>query len=145
DRPGEPADDVAAEAAGGGAHGDDADEEPGPATDPGPDGSNAKTAAPQASPPDTASSGDTVAPDSVAPDTGAPEEAEEAAGEPSATGETVPAAETSLVAVVPGVPRYHQPDCVLIRFMPHDDVQQLTVPAASEAGCTPCAVCRPAE
>ncbi len=54
-----------------------------------------------------------------------------------------PAAETGLVAVVRGVRRYHQPDCVLIRFMPEGDVQQLSVPEATAAGCTPCTACQP--
>ena len=50
---------------------------------------------------------------------------------------------TALVAVVRGVPRYHEPDCVLIRFMPEGDLQKLTVPQAKEDGCTPCAACQP--
>jgi hypothetical protein len=51
----------------------------------------------------------------------------------------------ALVAVVRGVPRYHKPDCVLIRFMPEGDLQKLTVPQAKEDGCTPCTACQPAE
>jgi len=47
------------------------------------------------------------------------------------------------VAVVRGVPRYHKPDCVLIRFMPEGDLQKLTVPQAKEDGCTPCTACQP--
>lgn len=50
----------------------------------------------------------------------------------------------ALVAVVRGVPRYHKPDCVLIRFMPEGDLQKLTVPQAKEDGCTPCTACQPA-
>jgi hypothetical protein len=46
------------------------------------------------------------------------------------------------VSVVPGVPRYHDPDCILIRFMPTDDVQQMSVPEAEKAGCTPCRACQ---
>ena len=49
----------------------------------------------------------------------------------------------ALVAVVRGVPRYHEPDCVLIRFMPEGDLQKLTVPQAKEEGCTPCTACQP--
>ena len=49
----------------------------------------------------------------------------------------------ALVTVVPGVPRYHRPDCVLIRFMPEGDVQKLPVAEAKDAGCTPCAACQP--
>jgi hypothetical protein len=76
----------------------------------------------------------------------AAESGAEAAGEP---GDEPPAAQaaaapgTALVAVVRGVPRYHEPDCVLIRFMPEGDVQQLTIPRAREEGCTPCAACQP--
>jgi hypothetical protein len=47
------------------------------------------------------------------------------------------------VTVVPGVPRYHDPNCILIRFMPADDVQRMSVPEAEEAGCTPCRACQP--
>ena len=46
------------------------------------------------------------------------------------------------VSVVPGVPRYHDPNCILIRFMPTDDVQQMSVPEAEKAGCTPCRACQ---
>jgi hypothetical protein len=50
---------------------------------------------------------------------------------------------TGLVAVIRGVPRYHEPDCVLIRFMPEGDSQKLSVAQAKELGCTPCAACQP--
>ena len=53
------------------------------------------------------------------------------------------AAAAAQVTVVPGVPRYHKSDCVLIRFMPEGDVQQMSVEEANEAGCTPCAACQP--
>jgi hypothetical protein len=46
------------------------------------------------------------------------------------------------VTVVPGVPRYHDPNCILIRFMPADDVQRMSVPEAEKAGCTPCRACQ---
>jgi hypothetical protein len=62
------------------------------------------------------------------------------AGTPAGAGD--PAAETGLVTVVRGVPRYHQPDCVLIRFMSDGDVQKLSVPEATAAGCTPCTACQ---
>jgi hypothetical protein len=48
-----------------------------------------------------------------------------------------------LVTVVPGVPRYHEPDCILIRFMPSGDVQTKSIPEAKAAKCTPCAACQP--
>jgi hypothetical protein len=50
-----------------------------------------------------------------------------------------------LVVVIPGVPRYHKSDCVLIRFMPEGDSQQLLIAQAREAGCTPCTACQPEE
>jgi hypothetical protein len=50
---------------------------------------------------------------------------------------------TKMVSVVPGVPRYHEPDCILIRFMPSGDVQTKSIPEAKAAKCTPCAACQP--
>ena len=54
------------------------------------------------------------------------------------------ASDTGLVSVISGVPRYHEPGCILIRFMPEGDNQKLSVAQAKEAGCTPCTVCQPA-
>jgi hypothetical protein len=48
-----------------------------------------------------------------------------------------------LVTVIPGVPRYHDPDCILIRFMDEDDVARKSIPEAEAANCTPCAACQP--
>jgi hypothetical protein len=67
----------------------------------------------------------------------------EAGSEPPGAAEGDAAPEAALVAVVPGVPRYHRTDCVLIRFMPEGDVKKLSVEAAKDAGCTPCAACQP--
>jgi hypothetical protein len=47
------------------------------------------------------------------------------------------------VTVVPGVPRYHKSQCILIRFMGDSDLDKMTVAAAREAGCTPCRACLP--
>lgn len=47
------------------------------------------------------------------------------------------------VTVVPGVPRYHNARCILIRFMGEDDLEKMTVAAAREAGCSPCRACLP--
>jgi hypothetical protein len=49
----------------------------------------------------------------------------------------------SEVIVVPGVPRYHRAECILIRFMGEDDLDRTTLKAASESGCTPCRACQP--
>jgi hypothetical protein len=48
-----------------------------------------------------------------------------------------------LVTVIPGVPRYHDPDCILIRFMDEDDVARKSIPEAKAANCTPCVACQP--
>jgi hypothetical protein len=66
-------------------------------------------------------------------------------GESPSAGQAGPAQAAGLVTVLPGVPRYHQPDCVLIRFMPDDEIQRLPVTQAKADGCTPCAACQPAD
>ncbi len=48
-----------------------------------------------------------------------------------------------LVTVIPGVPRYHDPDCILIRFMDEEDIARKSIPEAKAANCTPCAACQP--
>jgi hypothetical protein len=47
------------------------------------------------------------------------------------------------VTVVPGVPRYHNAHCILIRFMGENDLEKTTLGAARESGCTPCRACLP--
>jgi hypothetical protein len=47
------------------------------------------------------------------------------------------------VTVVPGVPRYHNANCILIRFMGDSDLDKMTRAAAREHGCTPCRACLP--
>jgi hypothetical protein len=47
------------------------------------------------------------------------------------------------VTVVPGVPRYHNANCILIRFMGDSDLDKMTLAAARDAGCTPCRACLP--
>jgi len=47
------------------------------------------------------------------------------------------------VTVVPGVPRYHNASCILIRFMGEDDLEKMTLAAAQQVGCTPCRACLP--
>lgn len=47
------------------------------------------------------------------------------------------------VTVVPGVPRYHKQNCILIRFMADEDMQKMTAQEAAETGCTPCRACQP--
>jgi hypothetical protein len=47
------------------------------------------------------------------------------------------------VTVVPGVPRYHNARCILIRFMGDSDLDKMPLAAARDAGCTPCRACLP--
>ena len=49
----------------------------------------------------------------------------------------------TVVTVVPGVPRYHNASCILIRFMGEGDLETTTLAAAREADCTPCRACLP--
>jgi hypothetical protein len=63
----------------------------------------------------------------------------DAAHEPSATQRS----DSKLVTVIPGVPRYHDPDCILIRFMDEEDIARKSIPEAKAANCTPCAACQP--
>ena len=72
------------------------------------------------------------------------QETEPSASEPPGTGPGDQPSAVGLVTVVRGVPRFHQEDCVLIRFMPEGDTQQLPAAEAREAGCTPCVACQPA-
>jgi hypothetical protein len=60
--------------------------------------------------------------------------------EPAATAAAEPDQD---VTVVPGVPRFHRSDCILIRFMGQGDLQRMPVERAREAGCTPCRACQP--
>jgi hypothetical protein len=84
------------------------------------------------------------APPETAPKPAEPETAagpSESAGVPSvATPDHGPDPRT-VVTVVPGVPRYHNASCLLIRFMGEDDLEKTTLAAAREAGCTPCRAC----
>jgi hypothetical protein len=49
----------------------------------------------------------------------------------------------TVVTVVPGVPRYHNATCILIRFMGESDLDKMTIATARDAGCTPCRACLP--
>jgi hypothetical protein len=112
-----------------------APEESGSVTDTGDQPPRLSVVTDPAPPADT--SGDTAAA------TGHEDDAAEDTGAGAAAGAAAP--DAGLVAVIPGVPRYHRPDCVLIRFMPEGDSQKLSVAQAREAGCTPCTACEPAE
>jgi hypothetical protein len=46
------------------------------------------------------------------------------------------------VAVVPGVPRYHASNCILIRFMDAGDLEKMSAAEADAAGYTPCGACQ---
>lgn len=89
-------------------------------------------------------------PDAASPDD-ATTTADADADAPTATADDDQPAEPSaprgrdvtLVTVIPGVPRYHDPDCILIRFMDDEDVARKSIPEAKAANCTPCAACQP--
>ena len=53
-----------------------------------------------------------------------------------------PLTDDSQVAIIPGVPRYHAPNCILIRFMDEEDLEKKTLAEAKAAGCTPCTACQ---
>jgi ribonuclease E len=116
--------------------------------------------------PDTADS-DTAAPDTADLDT-ARAAAEARSSGPVEAGATTPAEEAVVtgapatrqrpdagqpaqrqgadaknVTVLPGVPRYHDAHCILIRFMGEDDIQRMPLSEATAAGCTPCRACQP--
>jgi hypothetical protein len=82
-----------------------------------------------------------ITPAASAPATGEPEQPEHdmQAGQAAPAGPD-PGME---VTVVPGVPRYHNASCILIRFMGDSDLDKMTRAAAREAGCTPCRACLP--
>jgi hypothetical protein len=58
---------------------------------------------------------------------------------------TAPEADSRRVTVVPGVPRYHDEDCILVRFLDDGDVEHMSAAAAEKAGCTPCRACHSEE
>ena len=70
-----------------------------------------------------------------------PDEQDKQAGEAEPAGPD-PSME---VTVVPGVPRYHNARCILIRFMGDSDLDKMTLAAARDVGCTPCRACLPDE
>ncbi|HWG02179.1 MAG TPA: hypothetical protein VG164_10095 [Trebonia sp.] len=101
---------------------------------------------------DTADASDTDTPD---PETAAIDAAKaETASAETASAETADAGSPAppkaadapsgehMVTVVPGVPRYHAANCILIRFMADDDLQRMTLDEAEEAGCTACRACQ---
>jgi hypothetical protein len=85
-----------------------------------------------------------ITPAASAPATRPPEQPEQdtQAGQAGQAGPAGPDPGTE-VTVVPGVPRYHNASCILIRFMGDSDLDKMTRAAAREAGCTPCRACLP--
>jgi hypothetical protein len=69
-----------------------------------------------------------------------------APAQPASPARTAPAGKSasgdSQVAVIPGVPRYHAPNCILIRFMDDEDLEKMTMDQAKAAGFTPCTACQ---
>ena len=111
----------------------------------------AKAAEPDAASPDaTATTPDADAEDHAAQAEDVAAAADSQPAEPAdtpAVDEDEPSAprqsDVKLVTVIPGVPRYHDPDCILIRFMDDDDIARKSIPEAKAANCTPCAACEP--
>jgi hypothetical protein len=72
-----------------------------------------------------------------------PEVEPEETGVDEGPGDEVSVSPDTEVSVVPGVPRYHRPDCILIRFMGAEDLESKTIQDAADSGCTPCRACQP--
>ena len=47
------------------------------------------------------------------------------------------------VRVVPGIARYHAQECILIRFLAPEDLELMTVEAATGEGYVACKACKP--
>jgi hypothetical protein len=47
--------------------------------------------------------------------------------------------------VVPGVARYHRPECILIRFLGEDDLETMPKQQAVSDGLAACRACQPDE
>jgi hypothetical protein len=100
-----------------------------------------ETLSAEASSPDTSSpeapSAEALSPEAPSPEPADPADPSEASPEPPG-----PDPQTE-VTVVPGVPRYHNVSCILIRFMGEGDLEKMTLARARENGCTPCRACLP--
>jgi len=118
-----------------------ADAEPAPAADAAPSDASLPTAGPE--PASEAAASEAPAPEAPAPaDLGAASVGEAAPVPPEAESDSAPDPQT-IVTVVPGVPRYHNATCILIRFMGEGDLDKMTIAAAQDVGCTPCRACLP--
>jgi hypothetical protein len=65
------------------------------------------------------------------------------AGSPPAPATEQHAAPGSQVTIVPGMPRYHRRECILIRFLADEDLETMSLRAAEDSGCVPCKACQP--
>ena len=74
---------------------------------------------------------------------GPKQQAQSPDAEPTASPAPAAAVMQREVTVVPGVPRYHTPECLLIRFMGDGDLEKMTLGAARDSGCSPCRACLP--
>jgi hypothetical protein len=107
--------------------------------EPAPEAEPVSDADPASEPELTLVSGATVA--ASAPATSQAERPEQ--DKPAAEAEPAGPDPTMEVTVAPGVPRYHNAHCTLIRFMGDSDLDKMTLAAAREIGCTPCRACLP--
>ena len=48
-----------------------------------------------------------------------------------------------MVRVVPGIARYHNADCILIRFLADEDLEIISRSAAAAEGYVACKACKP--
>ena len=118
------------------------DAEPGDSTPEETEGTVAETAAAQTIPARDTDAAEPPAEDNAPTDLTA---SQSDGDKPDDAGDAAPETSSKQVTVVPGVPRYHEQNCILIRFMADDDMQKMTVSEAAEAGCTPCRACQPDE
>jgi hypothetical protein len=77
------------------------------------------------------------------PSDGAPSSPAAAAGGAASGGGQDSTQAVLQVLVVPGIARFHQADCILIRFLGEDDLQRMSRQEAEAAGCAACRACRP--
>ncbi len=81
--------------------------------------------------------------ESAIPSDGAPGPQAAAAGGAASEGVHDSTQAVVQVLVVPGIARFHQTDCILIRFLGEDDLQRMSREEAVAAGCAACRACRP--
>jgi|HubBroStandDraft_1064217.scaffolds.fasta_scaffold50750_1 hypothetical protein len=84
-------------------------------------------------------------PVAASPAAASPAESEPTAAKDPAAKDVKPDGGTAAtsVRVVPGISRYHKGDCILIRFMADDDLEVMSLQAATAEGYVACKACKP--